>query len=202
MSNTERGWWLQMIFFLVLICGLLICIWFQGRRIMIQREKIKELEKWHNIALTDTLTQIPNRVAYSQMVEKLRESGRPQEGDRNTIILFDVDDFKIINDSNGHMEGDRILQNCAKMLRLVFNHPGCNVYRIGGDEFAMIARNVTDAYIRVCIKKIHQYERNGLGCRLSMGCATSDEAVEFSGMFRLADKKLYKEKGRKKQSRQ
>ena len=60
-----------------------------------------------------------------------------------SLIVFDVNDFKLINDTYGHSEGDRILTEVAKILKEYYQEYG-RVYRIGGDEFAAIIEKSTD----------------------------------------------------------
>ncbi len=65
------------------------------------------------------------------------------EEEKVSLIVFDVNDFKLINDTYGHSEGDRILTEVAKILKEYYQEYG-RVYRIGGDEFAAIIEKSTD----------------------------------------------------------
>ena len=88
----------------------------------------KRLEE---LAGIDGLTKVSNRRSLDQYMEQLIE-----EGTMFTFSLLDVDDFKSINDTYGHLEGDNSLVLIANILTDIF---GKNVYRYGGDEFAVIS---------------------------------------------------------------
>lgn len=84
-------------------------------------------------AATDGLTGLANRRAFDrELAHRLRSSHH-----RVVLALFDVDDFKSVNDTKGHPEGDRLLSAIAGML-MQSMRPGDLVARLGGDEFAVI----------------------------------------------------------------
>jgi len=89
-------------------------------------------------AATDKLTGVANRRAFDrEMAHRLRSSQQ-----RVVLALFDVDDFKSVNDTHGHAEGDRLLAGIAEMLTTSMR-PGDLVARLGGDEFAVIVAGLT-----------------------------------------------------------
>ncbi len=89
-------------------------------------------------AATDKLTGVANRRAFDrEMAHRLRSSQQ-----RVVLALFDVDDFKSVNDTRGHAEGDRVLAGIAEML-MTSMRPGDLVARLGGDEFAVIVAGLT-----------------------------------------------------------
>ncbi|MBQ7986517.1 MAG: diguanylate cyclase, partial [Clostridia bacterium] len=75
---------------------------------------------WHKVAITDELTGIYNRTAYSEHIAELEKS---HTFEHLGIALFDVDNFKEINDKKGHLEGDEILKFVAKSIKSVFTPP-------------------------------------------------------------------------------
>ncbi len=77
----------------------------------------------------DSLTLLLSRGCYEKCLERLRY--------RTAILLFDVDDFKEINDTYGHQCGDEVLKTIASVIRKTYSRIGC-CYRIGGDEFCVI----------------------------------------------------------------
>lgn len=80
---------------------------------------------------TDALTHLLNRSSYESRLAALREHA--------VIYYFDVDEFKSINDTYGHGEGDSMLSEVGSVIYASFSHVG-HCYRIGGDEFCVIAR--------------------------------------------------------------
>lgn len=178
------------IIFLILI---IVC---EQTRLKKQKKMLKEISELHHIAFTDALTEIENRAAYVRRLEKI-------ENIKNTtleyaIVLFDIDHFKYINDNLGHLTGDSVLKKCAKMLVEVFDFPGCNVYRIGGDEFAVIIEGMSEHFLIERLLKISEKEKDGLGFRLSKGYAFSNNKRDFAAAFKYADEMLYADKESKK----
>ena len=102
--------------------------------------KIEGHHEMSQLALVDTLTQLPNRRALMQHLEAaIRRSER--NGTSLAVAFVDVDNFKQVNDSLGHQIGDEVLQRVAK--KLVTAVRGCDeVARIGGDEFIAIIEEV------------------------------------------------------------
>jgi len=95
-----------------------------------------ELDMVRKEAVTDSLTQIPNRKAFDQAIEELVE-GHKEEGTAFSMILMDIDHFKKFNDTFGHLVGDQVLRLVAKTL--VDGVKGKDTAaRYGGEEFAML----------------------------------------------------------------
>ena len=88
------------------------------------------------MSMTDALTGIRNRMA-------LRNDYDSYQGREATVMMLDLDNFKQINDTLGHAEGDRILQETGKLLADTFGTDHC--YRYGGDEFLVILPDVAEA---------------------------------------------------------
>lgn len=178
----------------VVLTILFLLILYLISKLKMQKELILELTKWHEIALTDNLTQISNRAAYSNHIQKLKEN----TVDINiAIVLFDIDNFKQINDTCGHLAGDKVLQSCAKMLCEVFSKTGCYVYRIGGDEFAVICENISENYIIEMLLEIRKYENEKIDFKLSKGYSFLTGKKDFANMFIRADEMLYADKASK-----
>ncbi len=101
-------------------------------------ERRRAHERLHRLAYFDTLTGLPNRV---QFVERLSEAVSQIASSRNNrklaVIFLDLDDFKEINDTFGHMRGDAVLSVIGERLRLRVGTRG-TVARMGGDEFAIL----------------------------------------------------------------
>jgi diguanylate cyclase (GGDEF)-like protein len=154
-------------------------------------------------ALIDQLTAIPNRRAFEEFLEKewIRgiRSGRPL-----ALILSDIDDFKVYNDSYGHAVGDTILRSVAGLFLQAARRRTDLAARIGGDEFAIIAPETDRLGISHLVQAIEQ-SRNRLAegtfdawsfPTLSFGFCTvipSDAGSVFD-LFEAADAALYEAK--------
>ncbi len=105
------------------------------------RERRKAQAIIHSLALYDNLTGLPNRKLFQ---DRLKHTIAASERDQQYSALFfiDVDNFKIINDTSGHASGDYFLTVVAERLTACVNE-GDTVARWGGDEFVVIAENLT-----------------------------------------------------------
>ncbi len=92
------------------------------------------------LAYHDSLTDLPNRLLFNERVD-LAIARASREGQRLSILFFDLDLFKHINDSLGHPAGDRVLSQVAARLRLAVREQD-TLARLGGDEFALLVVNV------------------------------------------------------------
>ena len=118
---------------------LMACVW--TTRVRIQRVDLKhEEEQAKRQARLDPLTGLGNRRAFDERLDRAiadaRVHGRPL-----SVIVSDLDDFKVINDAYGHLNGDELLRSAAAAMRAaVRDDDAC--YRWGGDEFAVLLSNV------------------------------------------------------------
>jgi diguanylate cyclase (GGDEF)-like protein/PAS domain S-box-containing protein len=99
-------------------------------------------EQLRRLAYEDALTGLPNRHIMPTLLEQAFERGR-RLGSKVGILFVDLDDFKIINDSLGHLTGDQALVEVAKRWRQRLRETDVLV-RMGGDEFLVIAENLHD----------------------------------------------------------
>ena len=112
----------------------------------ITQRKATEAEL-RKLANSDTLTGLPNRSYFQANQSQLVESKTP-----HALLVFDLDNFKKINDSMGHQVGDALL--CKVADRMVkTSRPQDTVYRLGGDEFSIIIENTNDIHIITTLAK-------------------------------------------------
>jgi len=119
-----------------------------------------EVDRYHQsqnaisfLAEHDALTGLYNRHKLSSFKEEIDAENR----DDVFYILFDLDKFKQINDTYGHANGDRALLTFAKRLEEIFFHKAFNtVFRLGGDEFLVIATHVTEEVLMPYIQNASQ----------------------------------------------
>jgi diguanylate cyclase (GGDEF)-like protein len=161
-------------------------------------ENARRYGEARKLAETDALTGLYNQRFFHETLR--REVLRAQRYERNlALIVFDVDDFKGINDQIGHLAGDRVLAQAADRLRDAVRSVDIPC-RIGGDEFAVIlpessAQDADQLYRRV------QSSMRGtaLGSdedrlRLSAGIAELQHGDTAAGLFERADAALYRAK--------
>ena len=154
--------------------------------------------------LKDAGTELLNKKAVTNYARRLIDK---RVGYKVTIAIIDIDDFKTINDTYGHMFGDEVLRDVASILKNTVGRNGvCG--RIGGDEmFVVLERLEDDEAIRSILRTIknniswlyHDDSRNINKITCSIGSATyPDDASDFDMLFSIADKMLYlaKEKGK------
>jgi len=168
--------------------------WFVGQSLSeIDQVRVRFL-KGRDAQLRDPLTGILNRRAFEQSKQILERRGEPF-----WLILFDIDQFKQINDSQGHSFGDQVLCQVARCLVDVLGTTA--VFRIGGDEFvALISleREVLGDTLTRLLTQVRQLQ----WCEYSLPITLSAGAARYSllddALFERADAALYrcKESGR------
>jgi diguanylate cyclase (GGDEF)-like protein len=105
-------------------------------------ERMRAEEQIRHLAHYDALTDLPNRALFH---ERLRQELAQTNATRQLAVLYiDIDEFKSVNDSLGHMIGDELLKSVAKRLGLCISSADF-VARLGGDEFAIVKTGVKDA---------------------------------------------------------
>lgn len=153
--------------------------------------------------MKDPGTDLLNKRAITDYVRKLIDS---QPGHTVTIAIIDVDDFKTINDTYGHMFGDEVLCKVADILRDAVGSIGlCG--RIGGDEMFIVMEGLNDnegirnvlRTVRNNTKWLYHDDPRNIKITCSIGSATyPNDAKSYDELFKIADKVLYlaKEKGK------
>ena len=158
-------------------------------------------EGLHDVASKDKLTDIPNRRYFDEALE--REIGRVQRsGGGVTLLLLDLDHFKQVNDTHGHLFGDAVLRQFARILkgRLRVND---FCARYGGEEFAIIltdtseeaAFQLADAIRALCEE--HMYVHGGTNALVTTSIGGASWQASMAGpedLISAADTKLYEAK--------
>jgi diguanylate cyclase (GGDEF)-like protein len=158
-----------------------------------------------DLAYFDSVTALPNRHFFKERIEEVvsRTLSRKQ---RSCLMLVDLDDFKLVNDTFGHQVGDDLLHVVGKRISGVLRNNDI-VCRIGGDEFALILENVKDfTLLRMLADRvIVSVSKTAMlhGCEVKIGASIGisvipDHAVETSGLLKTADSAMYKVKEKRK----
>ncbi len=98
-------------------------------------------EQLEYLAYHDSLTNLGNRALFMQQLERVIEIKSKNVEYQYAILFLDLDKFKVINDTLGHIVGDRLLQQFAHRLKTCLNGEGI-IARLGGDEFAILIENI------------------------------------------------------------
>ena len=160
-----------------------------------------DLVAMKNLAYVDSLTNVKNKLAYDDTVEYINEKIRNGTAEF-AVIMCDLNYLKHINDNLGHMAGDEAIQKTASILCKAF--PLSTVFRIGGDEFAVIPTGLD--YSRIdekldALKTMLESQRNISDnylerISLAFGCAVFERGKDtsYQEVFERADKIMYEEK--------
>jgi diguanylate cyclase (GGDEF)-like protein len=153
-------------------------------------------ERVRRLADQDALTGLANpRTFRRRLAAALRVAKRA--GEPVSILVIDIDDFKQLNDRNGHAHGDRVLRTAARLLRR-HARDADTAGRLGGDELALAARNTSDAAASTLSARLLQgFAREGIA--VSIGVATYPlHGQAADALIQAADIALLKAKGQGK----
>lgn len=148
-----------------------------------RRESHATLER---LSFEDTLTGVFNRNRFNHDIEKLKKQRLNDVG----IAFFDINGLKEVNDTKGHVEGDRLIKAAAEVISLVFSG---ETYRIGGDEFVVIAvgsdekafnRGVEAVLEKLASEKIST----------AVGVSVADNTEHIEAHLTSADSRMYENK--------
>jgi diguanylate cyclase (GGDEF)-like protein len=191
----------SIVFFILLLLMLLVFVIFYKFISSILKPINKNMQAYIESSLMDELTKLPNRRFFNIRMED--EWNRAVRGKYPLcFLMLDLDKFKNYNDTHGHLEGDRLLRDVARIVSYCVNRTSDFAARFGGEEFCVILPNTKSNGAKKIAESIRAaMERTGKAT-LSIGLvckvpSLEDDMQEFMG---LADKKLYeaKETGRNK----
>ena len=164
-----------------------------ARRLEMERRLHLENAELQTLALTDELTGIANRRALFRAADTMLSSGKTL-----SVALFDLDRFKQINDTYGHLMGDRILADVAACLK-AHTRVDDLIARYGGDEFVLLLPDTSMGEARMIVDRIRkriaelEWEHAGRVIRIAVGTGLSTAGSGSSIVTLLAesDAKLY-----------
>ncbi|HQY62240.1 MAG: diguanylate cyclase [Myxococcales bacterium] len=178
-----------------------------GDRIAIGRSILKYLtgddveakyhEEIYRLMMTDALTGTYNRRFFNEACEaevlRAKRYKRPL-----SLLMFDIDHFKRVNDQYGHIVGDSVLRQLAKLVKPKLR-AGDIYARVGGEEFAILVPEVDLIGTRVVAEKLRAVVESAVfvvesatfGATISVGCATLAQDGTSEDLYRRADELLY-----------
>lgn len=173
-------------------------------------ELLDEIQRWdHQIqaknitlehqAMHDSLTNLPNRAFFYQKLDQIYQ--QPALQNKSALLFIDNNDFKQINDQYGHQAGDYVLQEMAKRIKYSLREDDF-IARIGGDEFAVILKNIEHSSQAIVVAKnllqttdhVIKYLDQSIHYSFSIGIALGKNISNPSELVHLADQSMYRAK--------
>ncbi|MBR4807300.1 MAG: diguanylate cyclase, partial [Lachnospiraceae bacterium] len=161
--------------------------------------KEQDLQSARRQARLDDLTGIRNKKAYSEMVESIDagiRSGKVTEP--FGVVMCDVNDLKLINDTRGHSYGDEVIQRTSRIICGIFKHS--SVFRIGGDEFVVILSgvdydNIEDLHKELMEESLaNRLSRSGPVIASGFALFEPGKDTSYEAVYERADRKMYENK--------
>ncbi len=170
-------------------------------------QQIKQKNKAHikleKMALTDTLTNLPNRSSFAIQLQNAVDRSRDDPNYNFALFFIDLDGFKLVNDTLGHHVGDELLQILAKRMKSVVRGSDL-IARIGGDEFTCLLHNpgrksrikkMAKKFLDCLSEKVNLANGQKVTVSASIGiCFNTDGEVDASRIMSMADLAMYEAK--------
>lgn len=181
----------------VLIYFLILCF-FAVKKVISDNESASNKILYERIAYQDILTGLPNRNAFEREMEYYRSNPSYCP----VISVMDMNELKKINDTFGHAKGDEALCLIADAIREYFQEDA-HAFRIGGDEFCVILRELPDVSLDTRIDELRKHihttaSGKKLSLSLAAGWCQKDDTMDLNAVFQKADSNMYEDKKRMK----
>ena len=161
-------------------------------RILIERNIKGKLAK---LSITDNLTGLYNqRHFYNKLQEEIERANRQKHN--LSLILLDLNNFKVYNDKYGHLAGDTVLSKSGKIIQANIRDNVDTAFRYGGDEFAVILVEADENMVRNICERLKSEFEEVSEVSASIGFSTYSSDMKMEDLVNIADKRLYKEKKR------
>jgi diguanylate cyclase (GGDEF)-like protein len=145
-------------------------------------DRLRSLAKLHEQAMSDPLTGLRHQGPFNERIAGATPG-------RTALLAIDIDQFKLINDTYGHQEGDQVLVTVARALQTALRH-GDELYRLGGDEFVAVVDVIRDEEAVGIAERLTAAAR-AIGRTVSVGVAIRQPDESPQVTLRRADRALY-----------
>lgn len=174
---------------------ILLFRFYEGTRSQAYKQLQQHNKLVSHLAETDHLTGLYNREKFDQELDQRCQTHNAQ--DATSLLLVDVDHFKKINDSYGHLRGDEVLKALANKLTSLVRTSDI-VARWGGEEFAILLPNTDEGLALTLAERLRSEvsasDTAGLQISISIGLVTSSEVTQSAQLLQQADNALYRAK--------
>ena len=168
-----------------------------------EEERAKDLQSARKMARRDELTGVRNKNAYQEYVESIENNIKGGLDDYSFgLVICDLNDLKLLNDTRGHSFGDEAIQRSSRMICETFNHSP--IFRIGGDEFVAVlsGRDYEERETLLGLLKgisiANGRSRSGPVVACGMAVYDSKTDTDYADVFERADKQMYEDKAKLK----
>jgi diguanylate cyclase (GGDEF)-like protein len=168
--------------------------------VLLSKERIEGILK--HMALRDPLTDLPNRRAILEQLDNELERAR-RNGSTLGVAILDIDHFKSINDTHGHLAGDAVLKHCADLMKKRLRQSD-SVGRYGGEEFLLLLPDTSREGVTIALDDLRsdvgttptEYENLKIAQHFSVGvwCGVPGTQETAAALLARADAALYQAK--------
>ncbi|MBR4510629.1 MAG: sensor domain-containing diguanylate cyclase [Ruminococcus sp.] len=151
----------------------------------------KLVDKLSVLSSFDMLTGVKNRNAMNQRIDAIIE-GNEKLPAKTAVVFVDLNGLKQTNDNGGHASGDRLLKQAAAILRETFTDN--DIYRAGGDEFMVIAEDISGAELEEKLGRLRLYQSGTEAVSFALGYCYSEGETDIRLAMSTADKLMYEDK--------
>jgi len=181
---------------IALLLLLVVFGYFYFRSVRLARENEELLGLSREEASTDVLTGLGNRRALTNELVEALSRAQASQGHELLVAIFDLDGFKQYNDTFGHAAGDALLARLGTRLSVAVKRSG-TTYRMGGDEFCVLAACATDSAESLLDRALAALSDRGEGWEISCSLGAvwiPSEATNSSEALQIADARMYANK--------
>ena len=165
----------------------------------LEKKVAERTEMIQKLALLDDLTGLGNRRAFFSSVAEELKTTRRAKG-RLSLVFADLDGFKRINDTEGHVAGDEILKTVGRLITEVVAAPQ-TAFRYGGDEFCVLLSDTDAKQASAFAVRLHAQVKEEFGDKVQLSIGTAsvgpDEFLDIDAFVAAADAEMYQDKHQK-----